>query len=247
VRLNPVRARGVCPAARGLPEQVLPMNTSVRLATLRVSALLVATCLLAIPALTLPPTAEAQDGPATRYIRQQHDEVLRIMRRAAETDDARRRRSGEVTRILSQLLDYEELSRRSLGDHWTSRSPQQRQQFVDLLRQLVERNYEENLQRILDFEVRYTREEPGTDGTVVHTEARSSTERRQPPVEITYSMRLHDAHWRVFDVVTDGVSLVRNYQTQFHRIITQNGWDELIQRMQQRLASGGTSAAAGGR
>ena len=42
--------------------------------------------------------------------------------------------------------------------------------------------------------------------------------------------------WRVFDVVTDGVSLVHNYQQQFRRIITRDGFDTLLQRMRDRLA-----------
>jgi phospholipid transport system substrate-binding protein len=43
----------------------------------------------------------------------------------------------------------------------------------------------------------------------------------------------------VFDVVTDGVSLVRNYRNQFNRIITDHGWAELIHRMRDRLQRGG--------
>lgn len=180
--------------------------------------------------------AEAQTtGPATRYLRQRNDDVIRILRRDATTDAARAQRSQDVTRILSDLLDYEELSRRALGPHWDQHTEAERREFVDLLRQLVERNYESNLERLLEFEVSYTGETTNADGTVVRTEARSRTERRQPPVEITYTLHLQGTSWRVFDVVTDGVSLVRNYRNQFNRIITESGWPELIRRMRDRL------------
>jgi len=192
-------------------------------------------------ALALPAAGSAQEGgPASRFLKQRHDDVNRIIRRAPETEPERQRRSREITQILSELLDYQELSRRALGSHWESRTPEQRERFVGLLRQLVERNYEQNLQRIQEFEVRYSGEESIADGTVVRTEARSRTERRQPPVEIAYSMHLVGTAWRVFDVNTDGVSLVRNYNNQFNRIISQNGWDELIRRMEQRLAAPST-------
>lgn len=187
--------------------------------------------------LALPAAGSAQEGPASRFLKQRHDEVNRIIRREASTDAERQRRSREITQILSELLDYQELSRRALGSHWESRTPEQRERFIGLLRQLVERNYEQNLQRIQEFEVRYSGEESIADGTVVRTEARSRTERRQPPVEIAYSMHLVGTAWRVFDVNTDGVSLVRNYYNQFNRIITQNGWDDLLRRMEQRLAT----------
>ncbi|GAB4209726.1 MAG: ABC transporter substrate-binding protein [Sandaracinaceae bacterium] len=194
---------------------------------------------LAVPLFALVTPASAQTGPATRYLRQRNDEVTRLLRQEASTDAARAQRSQAVTRILSDLLDYEELSRRALGPHWDGKTEAQRREFVDLLRQLVERNYEANLERVLDYEITYTREAAGADGTVVTTEARSRVERRQPPVEIAYTLHLQGSSWRVFDVVTDGVSLVRNYRNQFNRIITEHGWDELIRRMRDRLARGG--------
>lgn len=193
--------------------------------------------LLAISALVLAPSVEAQTGPATRYLRQRNDEVIRILRRDASTPEARAQRSTEVTRILSDLLDYQELSRRALGPHWDQHTEAERREFIDLLRQLVERNYQQNLERVTEFEVSYTAETADTDGTVVRTEARSRTERRQPPVEITYTLHLQGNAWRVFDVVTDGVSLVRNYRNQFNRIITTDGWPALITRMRERLAA----------
>jgi len=191
------------------------------------------------PLAGLASRASAQTGPATRYLRQRNDEVTRLLRREASTDAARAQRSQEVTRILSDLLDYQELSRRALGAHWEGHTEAERREFVDLLRQLVERNYEANLERVLDFEISYTAETTSADGTVVTTQARSRAERRQPPVEITYTLHLQGTAWRVFDVVTDGVSLVRNYRNQFNRIITEHGWPELIRRMRERLASGG--------
>lgn len=192
-----------------------------------------------LASLSFVDAAHAQTGPATRYLRQRNDEVTRILRREATTEEARAQRSREVTRILSDLLDYQELSRRALGPHWEQRTESERREFVELLRQLVERNYEANLERVLDYEIDYVSETTGSEGTVVATRARSRTERRQPPVEIVYTLHLQGSSWRVFDVVTDGVSLVRNYRSQFHRIIGEHGWAELIRRMRDRLARGG--------
>lgn len=192
-------------------------------------------------ALCWPALACAQDGPATRSLRSRNEEALRILRRPAATDAERQRRSEDVRRILADVFDYEEMSRRALGEHWEQRSPEQRQRFVTLLRQLIERNYEGNLERIVDMEVRYLGESAGSDGTIVRTEARSRSERRQPPVTMDFTARQVDGRWRVYDVVVDGSSsLVTTYRRQFHRIITQNGWDELIRRMEERLARGGT-------
>jgi len=185
-------------------------------------------------ALLLPATVEAQRS-ARDYLEGQHEEVNRILRQDAETDAARRRRSQRLTRLLNGLLDYEGLSEAALGEHWEAHSEDERTAFVALLRQLVERNYESNLERILEYEVSYDDETRRGDRMLVTTSARSRTQRRQPPVEIQYLMRRDGTRWRVVDVTTDGVSMVRNYHDQFHRIIDRDGWDELIARMQRRL------------
>ncbi len=69
----------------------------------------------------------------------------------------------------------------------------------------------------------------------VRTLASSASNRRDPAVSIDYQMMKVGNTWRVFDISTDGVSLVRNYRTQFNRIIERDGWDALIARMRDRL------------
>jgi phospholipid transport system substrate-binding protein len=192
---------------------------------------------------TAPALAQGTGGPATRYLRSRNEEANRVLQRPATTDAARAARSHDVTQILSDLLDFQELSRRSLGTHWDGLTEAQRREFVGLLQQLVERNYQANLERVLDFDISYTAEQQTADGTTVTTSARSRTERRQPPVEIVYTLHLQGTTWRVFDVVTDGVSLVRNYRNQFNRVIADHDFPELLRRMRERLTGEGGAAA----
>ncbi|MBX3274172.1 MAG: ABC transporter substrate-binding protein [Sandaracinaceae bacterium] len=188
-----------------------------------------------VAALCLFPALASAQGTARAFLEARHEEVNGILRDGATTDAARRQRTERLTRMLNDLLDYQALAEAALADHWRSRSETEREQFVNLLRQLVERNYETNLERILEFEVSYDDERARGDRTVVTTSARSRTQRRQPPVEIEYTLRRDGRRWRVVDVTTDGVSMVRNYRDQFGRIIARDGWAELIARMERRL------------
>ena len=205
---------------------------TLRLSIVRTAALAAA---LLVPAL---PGAALAQGSATAYLEQRHEEVNRLLRQEASSDSARRRRSQRLTRVLEQLLDYASVSEHALGDHWTERSQPERDRFVSLLRQLVERNYEGNLERILEYEVTYENERRRGQQTIVTTSARSRTQRRQPPVEIEYTLVRSGGSWRVVDVRTDGVSMVDNYRSQFDRIIDRDGWSELISRMERRLEEG---------
>jgi len=190
--------------------------------------------LLLAAALALPALGRAQaPAEAQSFLEAQHAEVERLMRQPeGETRDQR------LSAVIGQLLDYDELARRSLSRHWAEHSAAEQREFSSLLRQLVERSYRSNLESTLGYDVRYLgAEAQGTD-VLVRTTARSRTNRRQPAIAIDYALHRKDGRWQVFDVWTDGVSLVENYRSQFNRIIRREGWDALLQKMRDRITSG---------
>jgi phospholipid transport system substrate-binding protein len=197
-------------------------------------------------ALLTPSLASAQGGPATRYLREQNERVTGLLRQHPTTDAARTLRDQQVTQSLVDILDFDELCRRSLDQHWASLTAAQQTEFSSLLRQLVERNYRTSQERIVDYEIRYVREETTASGVIVHTMARSRASRREPEVAIDYTMHMVGHEWRVVDVTTDGADMVHNYQQQFHRFITRDGFDGLLTRMRERLAEGGGSGSSTG-
>ncbi len=192
-----------------------------------------ATLLCATAALGTSLTADAQ-ADARAFLEQKHAAVTRLMEQPQSPT-----RDRQLTRMLSELLDYRELSRRALAGEWEARSEAERDEFVSLLEQLVERSYRRNLRRTLRFEVAYEAAEPrGEQEVLVRTEARSRTNRRAPPVSIDYLLRRVGRSWRVVDLtVDDGMSMVESYRRQFARIIAREGWEGLIGRMRARLES----------
>ena len=197
--------------------------------------------LAALVALAAPAAAPAQEpsGPASRFLKRKHDQAARLLRRAPRNDAERARRNDQLDGILSELLDYEAVSRQALGNTWDERSAEERTEFVSLLRRLVERSYQQSLERTLDYQIRWGDEASRGDAVVVSTTARSRRNRRAPEVSIEYRMKGEGSRWVVVDVVTDGVSMVRNYRNQFARILRRDGWDGLITRMRSRLEESG--------
>ncbi len=168
---------------------------------------------------------------AETFIRARHNRVRAVLRQPDTP-----KRAAQLTELLGEFLDYDMLSELSLDQEWKQRSPKERKRFVSLLRQLVERQYQRNMESTLKYKVTWVGSEP-IDGTnaLVKSSARSRTKKRQPPVEIDYSMRPDGNQWRVWDISTDGVSLVKNYKRQFRRVIQNEGWEGLINRMEKKL------------
>ena len=73
---------------------------------------------------------------------------------------------------------------------------------------------------------------------LVKTKAKSKTDEREDAVEIVFKMAQKGAAWKVQDIVTEGVSLVSSYRSQFTKIIKKDGFPALVQKMKDKLAKG---------
>ena len=136
------------------------------------------------------------------------------------------------------MLDYNALAEASLGSEWAARSDAEKAQFSDLLKQLVRRAYERNLRKTLNFNIEYVAEESSSGAIVVKTRAVSKTDAREEPLEIAFKMSDKSGSWRVSDIITEGVSLVSSYRSQFTKIIKKDGFPTLIQKMKDKIAKG---------
>jgi phospholipid transport system substrate-binding protein len=141
----------------------------------------------------------------------------------------------EVRKLVGSFLDYNELARRSLGRHWDTLTPKQREEFSTTLRDLVERSYLKQLHGSPNYSIKYLKEEKtGNEASVdatLHTTARG----KKVEIAMQYKLLGKDGHWLVYDVLTDEQSMLENYRAEFNKIITKDGFDALMKRMKKKL------------
>jgi phospholipid transport system substrate-binding protein len=180
--------------------------------------------------------AQAKPGPASEAIRSANSRMRELLSaQAAPGSPAERRVATRVTTELRGLFDIGDLARRALVDHWDKMTPAQRTELVDTLRLIVERNYISQLRTNLEYEIDYRGEEPQGDEIVVKTAIKARRSGRPIEIPVEYVLHQKDGQWRAYDVITDGVSLLKNYRSQFNRIIAREGPSGLIQRMKAKL------------
>jgi len=172
--------------------------------------------------------AEAKKAEA--FIKTKHNKVRAVLRKPDTLA-----RGEELTVLLGEFLDYDRLAELSLDKEWNKRSKKELDKFVALLRALVERQYQRNMESTLEYKVKWVGTETIDEGVKVNSSARSVKKKRQPPITIDYSMSPAGKEWKVFDIFTDDVSLVKNYKRQFRRVIKDEGWKGLIDRMEKKL------------
>lgn len=133
-----------------------------------------------------------------------------------------------VDQTVLPHFDFERMSKWVLGKYWRQFSDAQQAQFVQEFRQLLVRTYSLALLEYNGHKVNVSAADISTErGTsVVKTEVVQSG---APPVSIDYSLYLaDDQHWKVYDVVIEGISLVANYRSSFGTQVKNSGPEGLL-------------------
>lgn len=197
-----------------------------------------ATLLLSLVVVIAPLSARALPTPVgpVAQLKEQNGRIDKILKRkpAAGSPDEKAAKE-ELKTVVNNLLDYNELAKRALGPHWDKVTPVQQGEFVSTLRELIEKNYVKHLRTSVDYQVTYNAEKVTDGEATVATVLKVRTSGKSTDSSIDYKLHKVAARWLVYDVITDEVSMVRNYRTTFNKIITTDGYDALLKKMRKKI------------
>lgn len=180
-------------------------------------------------------SGSAAEGPM-QSLRKTHAKITALLGQKFKPGSSQEKKNREeVKKAVNAFLDYGELAKLALGKHWEARSEKERTEFVSILRDLIERNYIKQLRSNADYKLEYKQEKITGDTALVKTVIKVEKNGRITDISIDYKMRKVGKNWMVFDVITDEVSLVSNYRSQFNRIIKRESYEALVKKMKQKL------------
>ncbi len=190
--------------------------------------------LMVVTGLWVPPAVAAPQAAAespTEVVRATLTAILRILddpKLKGPPQAAPRRR--QLEEVISSRFDYAEMSKRTLGAQWSRLTPEQRTEFVNLFKGFLSDRYAGRIEDYSGEQVQYLNERLEGSYAEVRTKLVSSK------VEIPMDYRLinKDGRWYAYDIIADGISLVKNYRSQFDKIIRSESYEELVKRLQTR-------------
>ena len=189
----------------------------------------------ALVALVLGGVAVAVAGVPTDTVREYTDAVVRVLEDPAlKVDDRRAERRAAVRKIAIDIFDVQETARRALGPHWQQRSPQERDEFVQLFADLLERTYINKIDLFGGEKLKFTEEKVDGDHAVVRAKV-ITKQGTEVPVEARMINR-SGGRWQIYDIVIENISLIGNYRSQFDRIIRSSSYGELAKRLRTQGA-----------
>ncbi len=160
------------------------------------------------------------------------NEVLKVLRDPALQGEANKEAKQEkIEAIAGEMFDYVALSRLTLGRNWRKFNGDQKKEFVQLYRSILEKAY---LDRILS----YTDEKVTFDKETMLSEKKAEVQThiltKSVEIPIFYRVYLKDGEWKVYDVIIEGISLVKNYRTQFREILANNPPEEVLEILRKK-------------
>lgn len=134
-----------------------------------------------------------------------------------------------------EFIDFGELAKRALGKEWSKLNKKQQDEFAVTMKGLLRASYAQKA--IGDSkggaaDAEYGKEEiTGNEATVAST---ILVNKEKFPVD--YKLYRLDAKspWKIYDVITDTVSLLATYQDQFKSVIAKKGYDGLLSTLKAK-------------
>ena len=150
----------------------------------------------------------------------------------------------KIWEIVAGTFDFNEVSRRALARNWKSFSAQQQQDFAAVFSKMLGNIYVDRIQSgFSDQKVEFADEILHESKPLAIVKTFIVSDQNKIPVD--YSLKKKGGDWFVYDVKVEGVSLIKNYRTQFNDILRKESPDQLIERLKAKVAEQEAAAKQG--
>lgn len=140
---------------------------------------------------------------------------------------------SKIESEVRSIFDFGEFSSRTVGPRWRTFSPEEKQRFSDAFADLLFNTYLNKVSGYNGEQIAYTGEDIDPSGKRVEVKT-VITLKNGNKTPVSYRMLPKNGGWRVYDVIIENISLVKNYRTQFQDILNTATPDQLIARIEAK-------------
>lgn len=181
----------------------------------------------------VPLLAFASAQTPAEYIKTSTDTVVAILsdspKNTADLDDAQ---IARLAAVVDDFFDPRELARRALGQYWRLFSQAEQTEFENLFLKLIKQVY-------LKKSIHYNDERVNVDQEILKSdtlaEVLTTIIGPNTRTQVNYYLKKIGPSWKVYDVVVENVSFVKNYRSQFQGILQNNSPDHLISILREKV------------
>ena len=133
-----------------------------------------------------------------------------------------------------EYVDFIELAKRALGEQWTRVSKAQQTEFSNTMKGLLRASYAQKAISDSRGEAKFDYGEEKVAGNEATVKTSLVSANDKVPVVYKLYRPSEKGTWKIYDVVTDDVSLVATYNDQFRQVIAKKGFPGLLSSLKAK-------------
>jgi phospholipid transport system substrate-binding protein len=166
----------------------------------------------------------------TSDVKQTIDKVLEIVADAELKKNPLLRRE-KLRDTIGLRFNYKQMVMRSLAKNYKTRTEKEREEFTGLFKRLLENSYASKIENYQDEKINYVGEQVKGKYALVKTQI----VRNDGTIDVDYKLINEEGKWMVYDFVIEEVSLIRNYRSQFSKIIKTESYGALVSKLSKKI------------
>ena len=175
---------------------------------------------------------EALASGAKDTVETQINKMLTRMKEPSFKELKRDAKIAEIQQIINEVFDFNELSRRTLGRDWKKFKPDQQKEFIGLFEQILQNVYADRILAYTSETIEFGKETELKKGRVEVESYIVTLDNKRIP--LFYRLTNKSGQWRVYDVVIEGISMIKNYRGQFREILKTKTPEDLLKTMRKK-------------
>jgi phospholipid transport system substrate-binding protein len=187
-------------------------------------------CMLIAVSLFFSAVQVFAESQITADVRETINKVLEIVADQNLKSDPVLRRE-KLRKVIGLRFNYKQMVMRSLAKNYKARSDAERKEFTLLFKKLLENSYASKIENFKDETINYVDEKIKGKYALVRTQI----VRKDGVIDVDYKMFKDGGQWLVYDFVIEGVSLIRNYKSQFSKIISTESYEALVSKLNKKI------------
>jgi phospholipid transport system substrate-binding protein len=179
-------------------------------------------------------TASADATAPDALVKDTTEQVLETLRNAPGYPHVDKQIISDLVeeKVLTRF-DMQRMTQIAVGDDWENATPEQREGIVKEFHQLISHSLAAALGNYHGQPIRYLPARLKADGSEAVVKAQVVLADNDSDA-VNFSLVKNGEEWQVYDVSYEGVSMARNYRSQFAAVIKDSGLDGLAQKLAQK-------------
>ena len=175
--------------------------------------------------------AEESTENVNKFINGTSERVISVIESKASDST----KESNLTSIFSDVMDVDWIAKFVLGRYWSSLDEQQKINYLKTYRKYLISSYvplfrKYNDQKLVLKDVKSI----GNDQYIAITEIQSN--QNAQPYNVEYRLKHIDNHFKIHDIIAEGVSLLTTQRSEFAAVMNQGGIDALNNQLNEKSA-----------